>query len=124
MKLSSYYICLIVLIGLLSCNDSEDDRQRKKFNTQIIPEPNKINKQHEFLLLNSNITIKTDNAFGDISNHTDMLQKFLNEQSGYGDKGEIITFSIINKPALGVESYELFIGDKNIQLHGEQGNGV
>jgi N-acetyl-beta-hexosaminidase len=119
------YLLLIVIIGLLSCNDSDLKIIRiKDFNTQIIPEPNKIDIKNGTLLLNPNITINADNEFGDISNHTDMTQKFINEQLRFAAEGENIDFNIKYKRSLGEESYELSINDNLIQLHASTKKGV
>ena len=120
------FLYLIVLIVMLSCNDSDEKLsiQKIKFNSQIIPEPYKIEIKNGTLLLNPNITYHADNEFGDISNHKDMTQKFINEQLRYGAKGDNIDFNIKYKRSLGEESYELSINDNLIQLHASTQKGV
>ena len=119
------YLLLIVIIGLLSCNDSDLRIIRiKNFKTQIIPEPNKTDLINGTLLLNPNITIHADNEFGDISNHTDMTRKFINEQLRFAAKGDNIDFNIKYKRSLGEESYELSINDNLIQLHASTKKGI
>ena len=127
MKPTPIFLFLIVTMGLLlGCNDFDEKMriQKLNFNTQIIPEPCKIDMQNGYFLLNPNITIHTDNKFGDISSHTDMIKKRINEKLGYGSKGDNIDFNIIYKPELGNESYKLSINDNLIQLHASTKKGV
>ena len=127
MKPTLFFLCLIATMGLLlSCNDSDVkiSLRRLKFDIQIIPEPCETNMQNGYFLLNSNITIHADNEFGDISSHTDMIKKRINEQLGNGSKGDNIDFNIIYKPTLGDESYKLSLNDNLIQLHASTKKGI
>ena len=124
MKKLSFFL-LIVLIGLTGCSDSEDilAEKRKNLYSQIIPEPSKIEVYKNNLLLNSNIAIYSDDTFGDISVHTQMLQEFVTERFRHFSKGSA-SFNIIYKPALGAECYELSVYDNGITIYASTKNGI
>ena len=119
------FFCFIMVIGLISCNDSDDkyDQRRKNLYAQIIPEPAKVEVQKNNLLLKSDFTIYHDNDFGDISDQKLMLQEFMAERLRYVDKGNT-AFNIISKPSLGEECYELSINDSGIYLYASTKKGI
>ena len=97
--------------------------KRKNLYSQIIPVPSKIEVQENDLLLNSNMAIYSDDAFGDISVHTQMLQGFMTERFRHFSKGSA-SFNIINKPALGAECYELSVNENGINLYASTKKGI
>ena len=125
MKPISFY-CLVILIVLTSCNDSDEKLaiDRKILYSQIIPEPSNVNIQKGFLSLSSDIKINAANDFGDITNQVDMLKDFFKTNIKNNDKKNQITFNIISNTKLGAECYELLINNSGIQLYASTKKGV
>ena len=140
------FFCLIVLIGLISCNDPKEeidkqtidtldilkpdslyvhpDVEIKNFHSQIIPIPSKVEIQKKGLLLNPNIKIYSDDIFGDISDQTRMIQTFVEGHFENADKGNSIAFIIKSKPTLGAECYELSVNNNGISLYASTKKGI